>query len=300
MIQKCWQHIKDHRLDWCLVLLAAVYFLFVYGTAPNRPGLALDNGWLSYFDQSAYLKQAIATAHFNLSDYYVYGPLYPLMAVPMIWLGFTGGGAFLPFNLLAFCFIVWAVYRFAASLATAQVGLAAAMALMFATPLLTYMVMPWNSSVTVVSTGIVLWAASISADALQRRRVVLLLAVAAALAFGSRYIDVIWIGGLAALLLYWRAGWRQVFLFGAMTALLCVPVFATHQVIFGSPLKTPYVLHTGMGGIGPTDQQLGAYDARRIPNAAYGMFVSPVLAGVPDSNRGLLVHAFWFLFALHS
>lgn len=285
-----------HRLELLVVIAAAVYFAYLYITDPVRPGLATDGGWLSYFDQGAYMKQAVATKAGNLGEYYVYAPLYPLLAVPFLWLGLYANSLFF-FNIFAFAFIAFAVFRYVRAVGGESLGLVAAMALIFATPLVHYTIVPWNSTVCLVSIGLLILVAS-SKQRVFSNGMLAWLALAGGLAFGARYIDIIWIFIAAAALIVLRGqSWKKVMVMGAMTFVLCIPALWTHQVVFGSPLKTPYVLHTSMNGDGVTDQNLGAYSLKRIPNAAYGMFVSPLLAGAPDSARGLLASSFWLLAA---
>jgi len=76
------------------------------------------------------------------------------------------------------------------------------------------------------------------------------------------------------------------------------PVLISHNWAFGSPFRTPYVNHLGVGGEGGSDQQLGAYSLGRIPSAATGMFVGPRLKGYPDADQAWLTGMFWILAAI--
>jgi hypothetical protein len=285
-----------YRTEIFIVLFAAAYFSYMYITEPTRPGSSPNSGWLSYFDQSAYMKQAVATKARNLSDYFVYGPVYPLLAVPFLWLGFYTNALFF-FNIFSFVFVTLALFYYVRSVSRQSLGLVAALGLVFATPLAQYTVVPWNSTVCLVSMGILFFVASSKSKTLSYK-LVSLLALACGLAFGARYIDVVWVFvASAALLLLRHNSFKKVVILGLMTLALCLPVLGAHYKVFGSPLKTPYVLHTSMNGDGVTDQNLEAYSLKRIPHAAYGMFVSPKLAGSPDLARGLLATSFWLLAA---
>ena len=295
-----WHYLKTHRFEVFLVLLSLVYFLFLYVTDPRRPGLLGVLGWLSYSDQHTYTVQAIKTAHLQLRDHYAYGPVYPLITVPFILVGLGASKGFLAFDAFAFAFVIWAVYKFMASITNQRLGAVTALALMFATPLADYTVIPWNSSVTLLSLGIVLYVASLRSKAAYRFPIVLL-ALATALAFGSRYIDAAWIFVLSATILMVWSGYKKTLIMAMLAFVFCLPVFWSNYVFFGSVLKTPYTLHIPPAGSNSltSDQDIGAYSLRRIPNAAYGMLVSPALAGAKDdASRGLLVNAFWFVFAL--
>lgn len=287
-------YILERRVSLFILLLAATYFVFMYVTDPTRPRATNGGGWLSYFDQSAYLKQAAAMKAGHLRDYFVYAPLYPLLAVPFMFLGFYVNSLFF-FNLFSFVFVTWAVYKYTSSTTSDKMGVVAAMALVFATPLVHYTVVPWNSTVCLLAVGIILYVASKQRNYISAVDI-FLLSLAGGMAFASRYVDVVWVSGATVALIVSRGiGLKKIVLLGSVTLVMALPVLWAHQVIFGSPLRTPYILHTSINGGNTTDQDLGAYSLRRIPNAAYGMLVSPMLAGSTDANRGLLAGAFWFL-----
>lgn len=295
---KVHKFLNAHKLELLLAVIAAVYFYVSYVSDPSRPELSETGGWLGFFDQSSYVKQAIASAGRSLGDYYVYGPVYPLVAVPFVLLGLPANNAFTLFDLLAFVLIGLAVFRYATAIKNQLFGFICALALLLASPLVHYMVTPWNSTIVIVSIAIVLWVASLKSAKISTIPL-LFLALACALAFGARYIDVIWLVMISSVLVFQRGGFRKVVMLGVATAVLCVPVFWTHYAVFGSILKTPYTLHVGIDDTKlTTDQDAGAYSLRRVPNAAYGMFVSPIMAGDKTGARGLLISAPWFIFAL--
>jgi hypothetical protein len=90
---------------------------------------------------------------------------------------------------------------------------------------------------------------------------------------------------------------RDLAVAGAAALLVIAPVLVVHDQVLGSPFDTPYVSH-----VRPedprSDQDLGSYDLTRVPEAAFGMFVSPFLRGARQGGSALLQTMFWALLAL--
>lgn len=295
-----------------MLILAAAYFLLYYLTDPTRPAGVFSGwfgyddtalyplGWFGYHDQGSYLNLSHTLADLNfgqLSSTYTYGLGYPLVAVPALWLGFNTD-PFVFFNLFVFVFTVFAVYSAAKRFISPLGGLLASFGLVFATPLINYTVVPWNSTVCLLAvSGILLVAAAPKIT----RWHALVLGFLVGWAFAARYIDVVWLACLAIAALY-RGSFGKlvkpgIFLVIGVT-LWVLPVLYSHDRVFGSPLSTPYVNHLGVGGTGGNDQGAGAYSLKRIPSAALGMFVSPRLAGETDDDRGMFIEMFWVLAAV--
>ncbi len=290
---------------YTLIISSVAYFLLCYITNPVRPAgifgyqdkAIYPLGWFGYYDQGEYLKLAHTLASFKLdqlSTTYSYGLGYPLVAVPAIWLGFNKD-PFVFFNLVTFVFTVYAVYRVARHFISPLAGFLAGFGLIFATPLIYYTDQPWNSTVCLFAISGIFVIATINKI---NKWHALVAGFLVGWAFAARYIDIAWLGPLAVACLY-RGSFKNLFkvcVFGAIgLSLWVMPVLYSHYRVFGSPFRTPYVNHVGIGGVGGSDQQAGAYSLRRVPNAALGMFVSPRLAGSLDVERGLLVGMFWIL-----
>lgn len=309
---------RRHSILFVLLGLAGLYFLFYYLTHPYRPAgmfvwsgfsdtTATAAGWYSYYDQSQYLNIAhiLASLDFgqlssldsNGHKMYSYGLGYPLVAVPLIWLGFRVD-PFVLFNLIAFVFAVYAVYRAAKTFISPLAGWLAGFLLIFATPLVFYTVLPWNSTVCLFAVSGILVLATLTKLTKYHALVAGLLV---GWAFAARYIDVIWLSFLAVASMYrgsFKLLAKQTVLIIIGMAIVIIPVLYSHYKVFGNPFSTPYVNHLGKGNIGSSDQGLGAYSLERIPTAALGMFAGPRLAGSHDTDRGWLVSMFWVLCAI--
>jgi hypothetical protein len=293
-----------------LLLLSAAYFVLCYVTDPNRPagafggfydkGVQYPSGWFGFWDQSQYLRLAQTLAAFDFSQLhsvYTYGLGYPLMGVPGVWLGFDSD-PFVLFNLAAFVFTAFAVYRVASKFAGAVGGFIAGMLLVFASPLIHYVVQPWNSTVCLVAVAAIM----VVATSLKVSKVTIgMLGILLGLSFAARYVDIVWLLPLALIAL-WRGNVKKWLLgaviLGVGIAIIVLPVLYSHYKVFGAPLKTPYVTHLGVGGKDGSDQGLQAYKLDRVPESAAGMFVGPRVAGGVDSSRGWLVTMFWVVLAM--
>lgn len=295
-----------------LLIFAAGYFLLYYFTDQTRPADVFSGifgyhdtaqyklGWWGWHDQGSYLKISKALADFNFStlrNVYSYGLGYPLVAVPALWLGFNND-PFVFFNLFAFLFAAFSVYKVAQHFISPTAGFLAGFGLVFATPLLTYTSTPWNSTVCLVAMSAILLMATATKP---KPWQVLLIGLCVGWAFAARYVDVVWLFPMAAASMY-RGSIKQLIkpavFFCIGLVIWLVPVLYSHYWAFGSPLKTPYVNHLGIGGEGGSDQQLTAYSLNNIPEAAAGMFIGPRLANQHDSDKGWLVSMFWVLAAI--
>lgn len=289
------------RLDPLLilaVLAAAAFFAFIYVIDPNRPGLATPEGWFGYFDQGAYLNMANQMADFHLaSDAFRYGPVYPALAVPFVWLGLDYD-PFAIVNGLALVATIAMTFVVGTRIGGRAVGAIAAFGLLFATPLVGFMAQPWNSTVSIVAVLVVLVVAT-------NDRVgtwsALALGLAPALAFGARYIDGVFVGIIAlAVLVIRRREWsvRDLIAMGGSFAIIVCGVLLMQASILGSPFTTPYAFTTRTEQPGVNDQDLGAYSIGMIPRSLFGMFVSPFLLGERFGGASMLQSAFWFLLAV--
>ncbi len=294
-----------------LLLFAGAFFCLFYLTDPTRPANVFSFfgfedyakyplGWWGYYDQSQYLGMAKALATFDyggLQATYSYGLGYPVVAVPSLWLGFTKD-PFVFFNFFTFIFAIFATYKAAKHFVSPFAGLLAGFGLTFATPLIAYTAQPWNSTVCLVAISTILLIAT---SKVPGKKIAVLAGFMVGWVFAARYVDIVWLLPLAAASMY-RGSFKRLLklgLFAAIGAALWVlPVLYSHYKFFGSPLRTPYVNHLGLGENDGSDQQLSAYKLSNVPSATLGMFVSPRLAGEEDNDRGLLITMFWILAAI--
>ena len=226
-------------------------------------------------------------------DSFLFGLGYPLAGVPALWLGLTGD-PFMPFNLFAFVFAAYATYQTGRRLVSPAVGAVAGFALIFASPLILYTIVPWNSTVSLVAFSGLLLIASRPAAGRGLRYAV----IASALvtwAFAARYIDLFWVFPLALAALYrdsLRASLKYWAVVTGTALVLVLPLLAVHNEFFGSPLKTPYSRPDLQ------EQSLSSYKLERVPRNTVALLVGSDQAGVPDHHRGLLTSMFWALAAL--
>jgi hypothetical protein len=309
--QRLWSVIRRDPVLITLLVAAGAYFLFYYVTDPVRPGgmfVALFThaapstykGWFGYYDQGQYLQLAHTLARFNFHELrttYSYGVGYPLVALPAIWLGFNKD-PFIFFNFAAFVFAIFAIYKVAYKLISPFAGFLAGFGLLFATPLIHYTDIPWNSTVCLVVMSAILLT-------LTSKKVTkwhaLLLGLLVAWAFSARYVDVFFLGPLAIASMYrgsLKPLYRYIPLMAASACIILIPVLYSQYKIFGSPFRTPYVNHLGIGGVNGSDQGLRAYSLSRVPLAGVALFAGPRIAGSTDADRGLLVDFFWALAAV--
>ena len=298
-----WAQLRRDPALITLLVLAFGYFIIYYVTDPLRPAGIFGHhdqaqyalGWFGYYDQGQYLRMAHTLASLHLSGLhqtYSYGLGYPLVAVPALWLGFNSD-PFVFFDLAAFLFAAFAIYRVASHIISRPAGLLAGFGLIFATPLIHYVEQPWNSTVCLVVMSTILLTLTLKKIKTWH---VLVIGLMLGWAFAARYVDIVWLGPLSLACLYrqsLKTLARQLIPIAIGASLVILPVLYSQYRVFGSPFRTPYVNHLGLGGAGGSDQSLGAYDLHRAPVAALALFVSPRLAGSHDADRGLLIDMFW-------
>jgi hypothetical protein len=282
-----------------LGLLAAAFFAYAYVTDPGRPGELEPLGWFGADDQGAYLQLAKDLAHFRLPEGdFTYGIGYPLLAVPSIWLGLD----YDPFALadgLVFVFVAMATYVTALRMSGGSRVVAgiAGYGLVFASPLVWFVDKPWNSTASLFAASVILLLAT---SPTPRPWHPVAMGLAVGLGFAARYVDVIWLAALAAagILAGRRAVRTSALLTATGSALLVVGlVLVAHGVVLGSVFDTPYGSHLSPVAAG-SDQDLGSYDITKVPEGAFGEFVSPFLLGQRFGGQPFLQGMFWSLLAI--
>ena len=288
------------RADPLLLLLiatSAALFAYVYTVDPSRPGLFTPEGWFGFSDQGAYLRMGREMSDFGLSaEAFSYGPGYPMIAVPFLWLGLDYD-PFAIFDGLAFVFAAAATFIVARRFFDRRVAAVAAFGLVLATPLVTYVVTPWNSTVTLVAAlGVLLLATAPAA----RNWHAAVMGALVGWSFAARYVDIVWLGAIVVSAILLRRDLRRgrALAVAAVTCLaFCLPVLALHDQVLGSPVTTPYEFHV-RGDDAGSDQDLTSYDVTKVPDAAFGMFLSPFLRGARQGGEALLQSWFWALFSI--
>ena len=270
----------------------AVFALAAY-VHPGRPGVTSPEGWFGGYDQSRYLRITEGLADWRLpTTGYLYGIGYPLVGVPLTWLGFAD--PYTPVNALLFGVIVLLTTLLGERLRGLGFGVVAALAVALATPLLDILVIPWNAMVIVPAVVGGLLLATSAKPLTWRGGAVLGLLVG--MAFAARYVDAVFVAGIAAVALL-RPGRRSlaaILTAGTVAAAAVGFVLYTHDHAFDSPWTTPYSLHR-RGDV--TDQDLAQYQLERVPRHFVEVFVTGESDGVRQGGEPLLPAAPWLLLA---
>jgi hypothetical protein len=257
-----------------ITVLATVFFVYRWAIDPNRPGVSSARGWYTGFNQSYYLSEAHLLGHFQSlpADQFIFGPGYPLLGAPFARSGDIGWPFHDPFftaNLVVWLLTAATTFLVGRRLYGQLVGAAATLALMIGTPLIAFMVTPWNATAVLgalMMTLLVALARSI------RWWHGVVLGIGVGLAYSARYVDALWVGGVAlTILVARRAALRspaQVaagFLAGSLV--LALPTFYLQWKAFGSPFEATST-HSGVGS--------SQFDVGDIWSHAFQLFVSPL------------------------
>ncbi len=175
-------------------------------------------------------------------------------------------------------------------------GLATAAALAFATPLLAFTVLPWNTSVTTLAILVALVVATDPDDHPLGHAVALGLAIG--MCFAARYVDAVFPAAIGSIGLLLRRARPVRTLLGAaaLTLAIATPVLWSQAVVFGNPLTTPYEHHV-RAGTKASDQSLGAFDPGRAPRSFVEDFVTGEYNGVRTEGAPMLASFPWVVFA---
>lgn len=280
------------------IALSAALFTFIYLIDPNRPGIATPEGWFGFADQGQYLAMAKALSSFGMDQpTFMYGPGYPVFAVPFLWMGLDYD-PFVIVNGLALVATITMTFIVGQRLGGRLVGAIAAFGLLFATPLVAFTTQPWNSTISVLALLVVLIVATNERIELWSAA---LLGLAPGAAFAARYVDGIFIGAVALAVVISRhreLGRRGIAVAIGVGAVPVLLVLWMQWAVLGSPFTTPYASHGRGDGTGPTDADLGAYDLLGAPRSFFGMFISPYLLGGKSGGASMLQSAFWFILAI--
>ncbi|MGH8998152.1 MAG: hypothetical protein ACRDY7_02030 [Acidimicrobiia bacterium] len=281
-----WSPSAEAKLVAVVAVASLALFAFAFLVHPDRPGNHPSDprGWYGFYDQRFYLGLANRLADLDLPSpsSYIYGLGYPALAVPFLWLR-PAGDAFAVPDGLAFGAAMAMVALLGARLRSVRFGLGAAAATALATPLLELMVVPWNTTVTVVAVLAALVVATNPGPLTWRGATVIGLATGAA--FAARYVDAAFPAAIGLVALRRAGPVRTTFLTwltaGAAAAAVAVPVLVTHAAVLDSPWRTPYAVQEGAGGVGTNQQSLSNMDVGDIPRH----FVDTFVIGDVDGER---------------
>jgi hypothetical protein len=309
--------VRDRRI--LLIVGCAALFAFgaSYYTSPARPGRTSVEGYYGWADQLNYRLEARALRDGVLPgiDYnydkrqprpsydarrrplydYSYGLGYPLLGVPTTFVGMRSDPFAAP-DAMLFAAEIVIVVVLGTRLRSLAFGLLAAGALAFATPLLDFTVVPWNTSVTTLAILVALLVATDPDDHPVGHAVAL--GVAIGMCFAARYVDAVFpaaIGGIGLLLRRPRAV-RPLLGAAALALAMTIPVLWSQAVVFGSPFTTPYEHHV-RDGTNASDQSLAAFDPGRAPRSFVEDFVTGEYNGSRTQGQPMLATFPWVVFA---
>jgi hypothetical protein len=237
-----------------LLMLAAAFFVYRWMVDPSRPGAAYVYGWYGWFDQSSYLREAQLLGHVKTipTDQFIYGPGYPLLASPFARTNDIGWPFHDPFfipNLAVWLLTIATTFVVSRRLYGQLVAVATALALIVGTPIVNLVVVPWNTTAVL---GALMMTLLVGLTRNIRWWHGAILGAAVALAYSARYVDALWIGGVALTILLARRAalrspaWVAAGLLGG-GLLIALPTFYLQWKAFGSPLKTTYTYHQLVG-----------------------------------------------------
>jgi len=283
---KAW--IGRHRLLLILLAFAAAVFIYSYLSQPNRPGAFADPkvSWNYWFDQGHYLNEAksIRAGNLNPNNYY-YPVGYP--AIGALFVGVMHNNPFTLFNLAVFILVIGLYYVVARELFGPTTAFLSAAALILATPLVYYTVVPWTTTATLPAVMYLMYLAFVRPK-LGYVEAVLLAAflVLAYMARGGGEIVLLVPFGLAVIKKYWAQDqiWIKYGLIAAIFAVGLVINTVWTKAIFGS-YSSPYI--TAVANIG--------FSIGRIPSSFWGTIIFSGRAG--GYWQPLLGGAFWFIAA---
>lgn len=288
-------HVRAEPVLVGLLAFAGLFFLYRWGVDLRRPWEEHE-GWRGYTDQGFYLREAQVLTRLDPipKDIFLYGPGYPALAVPFAGMGKNGwpfDDPFLPANTLIWLLTVAATYQVGRRLLGELGGVAAALALMLATPLARLVTLPWNSTVCLGAIAVTMLVAL-------RRRLGAwegaALGLAVGFAYSARYVDAIWVGIVAAAIVVARARRDTLVrvLGGAVAgaAIPLLPTFYLHWRVFGNPFTATYSFHRNVGREN--------FDLADIPGHGLQAFVSPwIFSDQPTKAEPLLSSMFLIVLA---
>jgi hypothetical protein len=287
--------VRKERLLVALLVFAAAFFAYRWAVDLQRPGAQTQEGWRGFIDQGGYLREAVALGNLHTIPEvdFAFGPGYPALAAPFTTFGDRGwpfDDPFLPANMAIWLLTVAATYLVGRRLFDQWSGLAAALGLMLATPLIGLMTLPWNTTASLGALMVTMLVA------LARRLVWwhgLVLGLAIAFAFSARYPDALWVAIPAVGIVVARGALSRRSLgvlwgLATGTVLGLLPTLYLQWKAFGDPLETPY-------STGPNQAGLSSFDVGDIPSHALQTFISPFFfheSGHPSPAQPLLSSMF--------
>jgi hypothetical protein len=207
-------------------------------------------------------------ASLNLENRFMYGIGYPILGVIFVKIyprdPFVIPNIILFFSSLAFFYLC--LKKILKSNLFSFLGV---LFLLFSTPIVEYIVVPWNSTVNVFAFSLILYICSLKNI---NRYLVIILAMLSAWIFASRYVDVLFVLPIVLFTIKTTSKKFEIFagraiLFFSAIFISIIPVFILHKVQNDSFSRTPYYFHTREDGT--SDQDIGRYDLQKVPESLF-------------------------------
>jgi hypothetical protein len=273
-----------------LGLISLVFFLYFYWLNLARPGAYYEKGWFGWYDQGQYLNMARDMASFSLpAEHYVYGLGYPILGA--VFYKIYALDPFLIPNALMFVGTILLTYMSARKYLSDELSLCSSLILLFATPLATYVTVPWSSTVSLFCLSVLFYIASIGK---RNRYTSMLVGICVAWTFSARFVDAVFLVPLAVAFFIESRNEKNLARDAAVAiisaGIILSMVLLTQQIYFGSAFKTPYFhLENDYPG-------LGIFDISRIPDSIFSVFINPFMK-YDQVEAPLLINAFIFIFS---
>jgi len=255
-----------------VAVLAVAAFGFAYRLYDNSPDLSSVDatGWYRSEDQHYYRRMARELSQLRLETYH-FGLGYPVLGA--LFFRILPADPYLVPNTLITVWVVVSTFLIGTRLTDRPaVGIAASVLLLIATPLIWDLILPWNSTIVIFWTQLVLMVTFFKKPSNLNAAVI---GMALGWIFAARYIDILW---LLPLIFVWLRESKDVFLrhgvvLLATAAVLIVPILVSHYYYFQSPFATPYVTHR------VNDQSFSVYRPRKIGESLVGVFITGTESG---------------------
>jgi len=282
---------RDSTKLIALGIISLTFFLYSYWLNLSRPGVYYEKGWYGWYDQSQYLQMAQDMASFSLAGgHYVYGLGYPVLGA--IFYNIYPLDPFLIPNAVIFICTILLTYLTARKYLSEELSIFSSLVLLFATPLINYVTVPWSSTVSLFCLSILFYIVS---NGVRSKFTSALVGICFAWTFSARFVDAVFLVPLAVAFFIESKNEknfaRDIVIAVISAGIIVSIVLFTQQVYFGSPFRTPY-----------SDSQehdypgLGIFDISRIPDSLFSVIINPFMK-YDQVEAPLLLSAFIFIFS---
>ena len=243
------QFLKRLRLDRAMIfvgLYAFIQFFYTWWIHSHNPiwRVGIDAGWYGWSDQLNYLRIAQVLAQGKFPSPLLYGPGYPIVAVPFLTL--VPSDPFLLPDFFLYIATLLICFRIARTFLSTELSVIAIVILSQSNQFTDFFVVPWSNVLTAFCLALLLWFAASS----PRRRwlTAATMGLCIAWTFSARYGDAVTLIPAALLVLFRLSRtWAERLKLSGIALIAAAPLLlwvgAAHTAAFGNPFVTPYELH---------------------------------------------------------